>query len=210
MTVLNNPDSPFDVPYKGFQYPLPPSWKYAIRQQDQINYLLQAILAVDAASVALDELNTAVAAALGEGKAYTDMKVDDAVSRLLSDLQEIRDELAQIITGAYYTRNPVTGDFSPIYTALKQMYDILRVQAMTWNQLAETGKTWDELKASGVSWFDIDMRSNILFGDGNPQVKFTPADHIDEITPGYLLSGEYVTADTWGQMRTFGFLTKGA
>ena len=35
MSMLNYPGD-FDFAYQGFQYPLPPSWKYAIRLEDQI------------------------------------------------------------------------------------------------------------------------------------------------------------------------------
>lgn len=207
MTVLDDKNSIFDVPYSGYQYPLPPRWKYAIRQQDQINYLLQLILALNDESLSQTELTNGLAAAEQNLKEYADSQDLLVKAEIYKDIDTINAVIKQLITGAYYTRNPVTGEFSPIYTALKQMYDILRVKSMTYDELASTGMTYDELNATGYSWFDVDVQANILFGDGASQVKFTPDDHIDELTPGYLLSGTYVTADTWGEMSTYGFLT---
>ena len=53
MAVITDPESAFDFAYKGFQYALPPSWKYAVRQQDQIYWLLQALLKLNCAAVSL-------------------------------------------------------------------------------------------------------------------------------------------------------------
>ena len=49
-----------DFAYKGFQYPLPPSWKRAIRLEDQINWLLQGLIAVNDSGINDEELNKAI------------------------------------------------------------------------------------------------------------------------------------------------------
>lgn len=51
-----------DFAYKGFQYPLPPSWKRAIRLEDQINWLLQALMAVNDSGINNEELTKAITA----------------------------------------------------------------------------------------------------------------------------------------------------
>lgn len=208
MTVINDTASGFDFAYKGYQYPLPPSWKYAIRQQDQINWLLQAILTVNDEGVSAEYLAEQLEAAATQLRAYTDEGDDTTRAMLENAVSRLEDEIRNINAGLYYTRNPVTGMFSPIYTALKQMYDILRVQALTWDELNGLGKTWDELKADGHSWFDIDMRSNVIYGNGEARVKFTPDENIDEDTPGYVPAGVGVIGRTWQEIKDFGFLTR--
>lgn len=208
MSVIKDPASGFDFAYKGFQYPLPPSWKYAIRQQDQINWLLQAILTVNGEGVSAEYLAEQLEAAATALREYADTGDDTTRSMLQNAVSSLEEEIRAINAGLYYTRNPVTGMFSPIYTALKQMYDILRVNAMTWDEIAALGKTWDELKADGHSWFDIDMESNTIYGDGEPRIKFTPDANIDHDTPGYVPAGVGVIGRTWQEIKDFGFLTR--
>lgn len=184
MAVIENIGG-LDFAYKGYQYPLPPSWKYAVRQQDQINWLLQAILKVSAEGVSADYLAEQIAAAV---QAVTNgyVNADAALKRYLGSLiAALEDELSKLEGGVTAQRNPVTGMRDYAYRASKQMYDMLRTYACTWDELANTGKTWDELKATGHSWFEVDMFGNIYWGDGQQRAKLTPVDHIDVDTPGY-------------------------
>ena len=82
-------------------------------------------------------------------------------------------------------RNPVNGLFTSVYTALKQMYDAVRVFSLTWRELAAKGKTWNELAASGKTYLEVDMAANKLFGDGTEHYKYTPVRSIDTDTPGF-------------------------
>lgn len=170
MAVIKDAKSGFDFAYKGYQYPLPPSWKYTIRQQDQINWLLQAILKLNDDGISNDELNEAI-----------NMAIDYSAKNTAA----LQSELDALKKGWFTARNPVTGMYDFGYVILKQMYDILRVYACTWDELAETGMTWDELKAEGHSWFEVDTFGNLYWGDGSIRVKYTPRDHIDWLTPGY-------------------------
>lgn len=212
MAVLDNV-SDFDIAYKGYQYPLPPSWKYAIRQQDQINWLLQALLKVNADGVSADYLAEQIAAAVQgvtNGYVNADERVKHYLEQLISALEA---EVYQLQIGHTATRNPVTGMRNFTYVALKQMYDMLRTYACTWDELKNTGMTWDELKATAHTWFEVDMFGNVYWGEGEQRAKFTPTDHIDVNSPGYSeyypgsLAGDAVLARSWGDMAAFGFLT---
>lgn len=203
----------FDFAYKGYQYPLPPSWKYAVRQQDQINWLLQALLKVNYEGVSADYLAEQIAAAV---QAVTNgyVNADAALKQYLGSLiAALEDELAKLEVGTTAQRNPVTGMRNYGYQVSKQMYDMLRTYACTWDELANTGKTWDELKASGHSWFEVDMFGNIYWGDGNQRAKLTPIDHIGVNSPGFSEyrpgqpTGNATLSRTWGDIKTYGFLT---
>lgn len=204
--------SSLDFAYKGYQYPIPPSWKYAVRIQDQINWLLQAVLALDSAGVSVDELAEAIAGAIAQvtqGYRGEDAELARYVDRLVSAIEE---RVAQFEDRNAVFRNPVTGMRDYGYVVAKQMYDMLRVNAMTWDELKNTGKTWDELKGDGHSWFEIDMFSDTYYGTGDARAKFTPVENIDVGTPGYIDMGDEDAslARSWGEMAQFGFLTRKA
>ena len=213
MAVITDPKSTFDFAYKGYQYPLPPSWKYAVRQQDQIYWLLQALLTVNDNGVSDDYLQEEIAQAVADltnGYNNADERLARRLDALIAALQE---QVNNLTVGVTAQRNPVTGMRNYAYVVSKQMYDMLRTYACTWDELKNTGMTWDELKATNHSWFEVDMFGNIYWGDGEQRAKFTPTDHIDVNSPGYSeyqpgqLTGEAVIARSWGDMAAFGFLT---
>lgn len=184
MTVIESTGD-FDFAYKGYQYPLPPTWKHAVRQQDQINWLLQALLKVNYEGVSADYLAEQISAAV-QSVTNGYVNADAALRQYLGSLiAALEDELSKLEGGVAAQRNPVTGMRDYAYQVSKQMYDMLRTYACTWDELANTGKTWDELKATGRSWFEVDMFGNIYWGDGQQRAKFTPVDHIGVNTPGY-------------------------
>lgn len=204
--------SSLDFAYKGYQYPIPPSWKYAVRIQDQINWLLQAVLALDENGVSVDELTEAITDAIEQvtqGYRGEDAAIQRYVDALVSAIEE---RISQFEDRNAVFRNPVTGMRDYGYVVAKQMYDMLRVNAMTWDELKNTGKTWDELKGDGHSWFEIDMFSDTYYGTGDPRAKFTPVENIDVATPGYIDMGDEDAslARSWGEMAQFGFLTRKA
>lgn len=112
------------------------------------------------------------------------VRLDRRVAKLEEAVYEIGNELEALQTGGRY-RNPVTGGYDYAYVVAKQMYSALRIECMTWRGLASTGKTWAEIAAAGKSYIEVDMTSNILFGDGVPTYKIDAADKIDTETPGY-------------------------
>ena len=151
-------------------------------------------------------------AVMGLTNGYTnaDERLAHRLDALISALQEQVDNLTVGVTAQ---RNPVTGMRNYSYVVSKQMYDMLRTYACTWDELKNTGMTWDELKATAHTWFEVDMFGNIYWGDGEQRAKFTPSDHIDVNSPGYSeyqpgqLTGDAVIARSWGDMAAFGFLT---
>ena len=208
MAVVNDPASAFDFAYKGFQYPLPPSWKYAVRQQDQIYWLLQAIMFVNAHGISTEYLEERLGqtvdeltAAINSGDAELQAKLDNAVAYL-------EDMIRAINAGLAYSRNPVTGMFDVSYVVFKQMYDMVRTYACTWDELDALDMTWDELKETGHTWFEVDMFGHIYWGDGEQRAKYTPVEHIDTDTPGYLPANASFIARTWAEIAELGFLTR--
>lgn len=213
MAVITDPKSTFDFAYKGFQYPLPPSWKYAVRQQDQIYWLLQALLTVNENGVSDEYLQEQIAQAVSDlttGYTNADATLAHRLDALISALQEQVDNLT---IGVTVQRNPVTGMRNYSYVVSKQMYDMLRTYACTWDELKNTGMSWDELKATNHTWFEVDMFGNVYWGDGEQRAKFTPTDHIDVNSPGYseyhpgMISSDAVKMRSWGDMAAFGFLS---
>lgn len=218
MTLVRDPCNAFDFAYKGFQYPLPPSWKRAVRLEDQIQWLLQALLKLNCAAVSQEDLDD------------LERLLVDYISRVDAQIEERIDALQK---GWYAGRNPVTGMYDFGYVIYKQMYDMLRVYACTWDELAETGMTWNDLNATGYSWFEVDLFGNLYWGDGDIRAKYTPREHVDWMTPGFDFScwpwplnpdepgpgpgpdpdpepeptpepGENLT--TWASMKAYGFL----
>lgn len=218
MTLVRDPCNAFDFAYKGFQYPLPPSWKRAVRLEDQIQWLLQALLKLNCAAVSQEDLDD------------LERLLVDYISRVDAQIEERIDALQK---GWYAGRNPVTGMYDFGYVIYKQMYDMLRVYACTWDELAETGMTWNDLNATGYSWFEVDLFGNLYWGNGDIRAKYTPREHIDWMTPGFDFScwpwplnpdepgpgpgpdpdpepeptpepGENLT--TWASMKAYGFL----
>lgn len=208
MAVVTDPASAFDFAYKGFQYPLPPSFKYAIRQQDQIYWLLQAIMYVNEHGISTEYLEERLGqtveeltAAINSGDAELQAKLDNAVAYL-------EDMIRAINAGLAYSRNPVTGMFDVSYVTLKQMYDMVRTYACTWDELDALDMTWDELKETGHTWFEVDLFGHIYWGDGEQRAKYTPVEHVDTDTPGYLPANASFIARTWAEIAELGFLTR--
>lgn len=218
MTLVRDPCNAFDFAYKGFQYPLPPSWKRAVRLEDQIQWLLQALLKLNCAAISQEDLDE------------LERLLVDYISRVDAQIEERIDALQK---GWYAGRNPVTGMYDFGYVIYKQMYDMLRVYACTWDELAETGMTWNDLNATGYSWFEVDLFGNLYWGNGDIRAKYTPREHVDWMTPGFDFScwpwplnpdepgpgpgpdpepepeptpdpGENLT--TWASMKAYGFL----
>lgn len=218
MTLVRDPCNAFDFAYKGFQYPLPPSWKRAVRLEDQIQWLLQALLKLNCAAVSQEDLDE------------LERLLVDYITRVDAQIEERIDALQK---GWYAGRNPVTGMYDFGYVIYKQMYDMLRVYACTWDELAETGMTWNDLNATGYSWFEVDLFGNLYWGNGDIRAKYTPREHVDWMTPGFDFScwpwplnpdepgpgpgpdpepepeptpdpGENLT--TWASMKAYGFL----
>lgn len=205
MAILSDISS-LDFAYKGFQYPVPPSWKYAVRIQDQINWLLQAICALDENGANVSEIEAAVDAAIDDFQAIADGNLADLESALAEVENRLQNQIDAINAGLYYTRNPVSGFRTPIYTALKMMYDALRTRALTWDEFDALEMTWDDLKDTGHTWLEVDLFSNDYWGTGEERAKWTNPDTIDDVTIGFTPQGIDTAGTTWEEIAKYGFI----
>lgn len=117
-----------DFAYKGFQYPLPPAWKRAIRLEDQINWLLQALEAVNDNGINDAELN----AAITELRDNLQKQIDDLREGWESGDSRLEEQIKNITLGLFLVHNPVTGSYDYTNVALRQMYDAARPFAATY------------------------------------------------------------------------------
>lgn len=83
MTIIDTKE--FDFAYKAMQYPLPPTWKYAIRQQDQIMWLLQALLTINED---YDNFDDAIAK-LEKLVNDTVKQLNDLVNQTIADFEKV-------------------------------------------------------------------------------------------------------------------------
>lgn len=147
-----------DFAYKGFQYPLPPAWKRAIRLEDQINWLLQALEAVNENGINDSELEEAINA------------VRENLQKQINDLQEgweagdsaLQEQIKNITLGLFLVHNPVTGSYDYTNAALRQLYDAARPFAATYADLDYLGI--EEATAHGTAQVKQYLRYEDLDG----------------------------------------------
>lgn len=117
-----------DFAYSGFQYPLPPAWKRAIRLEDQINWLLQALEAVNDNGVNDSELT----AAITEVRANLQKQIDALQEGWASGDSRLEELIKNITLGLFLVHNPVSGSYDYTNVTLRQMYDAGRPFAATY------------------------------------------------------------------------------
>lgn len=111
-------------------------------------------------------------------------KLNAQLHRLRLDLNQVMDEMRAQLEGGK-TRNPVTGAYDYNYVAEKQAYDLLRVYASTWEEVADSGLTWEDIAKKDITNAEFDMFGNLYFGDGSIRAKITDAADIDKNTVGF-------------------------
>lgn len=124
-----------DFAYKGFQYPLPPSWKRAIRLEDQINWLLQALMAVNDSGINDEELTKAIAALADDLQG----QINDLRNGWESGDSLLQDQIKNITAGLFLVHNPVTGSCDYHQVAFKQLFDASRPFAATYADIDYLG-----------------------------------------------------------------------
>lgn len=124
-----------DFAYKGFQYPLPPAWKRAIRLEDQINWLLQALEAVNDAGINDSELETAVETL----RENLQKQIDDLQEGWLSGDSALQEQIKNITAGLFLVHNPVTGSYDYHQVAFRQLYDASRPFTATYADMDYLG-----------------------------------------------------------------------
>lgn len=91
MTIIDTKD--FDFAYKAMQYPLPPTWKYAIRQQDQIMWLLQALLTINDEYSTFDEAIAELKKLVADTIAEFDKIIAETKKEFTDQLDAVQAEL---------------------------------------------------------------------------------------------------------------------
>lgn len=190
-----------DFAYQGYQYPLPPTWKYAVRLEDQIQWLLQAILKVCDRSVSDDEL------------ADLRNELYDFIDRVTANLE---DEIEEYSKGRAYCYSPVDGFLRSMTITTRQLFDASRPFGMKYKDFDSTQLTYNALHAGGKTYTEIDYFANLYFGDGNMQAFRTPANAISDPVAGEpgkwhpeggaQPTGTYKKGATYGVLNAHGFV----
>lgn len=143
----------FKFAYEGYQYPLPPDWKYAIRQQDQIIWLYNALAYIglhaatdsDLAQWANDlrsQLETLLSEQTTELETKITAMVESVAATLRSDFakftleiteqyDELMKRLDDLEVGAVQWTSPVVGYRQYAGDIEKMLYDLMR--PFTWS-----------------------------------------------------------------------------
>lgn len=132
MTMLNYPGD-FDFAYQGYQYPLPPSWKYAIRLEDQIQWLLQALLKINDEAVSQSILDAGLADNLEQAKEYADALYNVLKNQIAKNYDELDERITNIYAGISMWASPVVDgnkQYAPYIN--KQLFNAARPYAATY------------------------------------------------------------------------------
>lgn len=132
MSMLNYPGD-FDFAYQGFQYPLPPSWKYAIRLEDQIQWLLQALLKINDEAVSQSILDAGLADNLEQAKEYTDTLYNVLKNQIAENYEDLDERITNIYAGISKWLSPVVDGnkrYAPYIN--KQLFNVARPYAATY------------------------------------------------------------------------------
>lgn len=204
MSITNDPQNDFDWAYKGFQYPIPPSWKRAVRLEDQIQWLLQCCLWLNANGISTEYLEGQLNELREQLISYTDSQIINLREEFITRIMDLQNQINSLAAGISKVRNPVTGNFDYTYIALKQMWDMLRVKSMSYDEIKALDKTYDEIKTDGHTYYALEMFANVYYGDGTERAKFTPTDVIPVDTPA--LSDPIKKGTTYNELNAYGFL----
>lgn len=134
MTMLNYPGD-FDFAYEGYQYPLPPSWKYAVRLEDQIQWLLQALLKINDKAVSQSILDAGLADNLEQAKEYADALYNVLKNQIAENYEELDERITNIYAGISRWLSPVVDgnkQYAPYIN--KQLFNSARPYAATYEE----------------------------------------------------------------------------
>lgn len=148
MSMLNYPGD-FDFAYQGYQYPLPPSWKYAFRLEDQIQWLLQALLKINDEAVSQSILDAGLADNLEQAKEYTDTLYKVLKNQIAENYEELDERITNIYAGISRWLSPVVDgnkQYAPYIN--KQLFNAARPYAATY---AEFKTKYGEMTYSQVT-----------------------------------------------------------
>lgn len=187
-----------DFAYKGFQYPLPPSWKRAVRLEDQINWLLQALMAVNDSGINDEELAKSIGALADDLQA----QINDLQNGWESGDSRLQEQIKNITAGLFLVHNPITGSYDYHPVAFRQLFDASRPFAATYADVdwLGIGKATEHGTAQSAQYLSYDDLDALEFGsyanrDGAMTGKATlfPAPGPD--STGRMVTAEFAATD---------------
>ena len=168
MSMLNYPGD-FDFAYQGFQYPLPPSWKYAIRLEDQVQWLLQAILKINDEAVSKSILDAGLADNLEQAKEYTDTLYNVLKKQIAENYEELDERITNIYAGISQWLSPVVDGnkrYAPYIN--KQLFNAARPYAATYEdfKIKYAEMTYSQVTTALHEWtlYQLAIYSAVLIG----------------------------------------------
>lgn len=168
MSMLNYPGD-FDFAYQGFQYPLPPSWKYAIRLEDQIQWLLQALLKINDEAVSQSILDAGLADNLEQAKEYTDTLYNVLKNQIAENYEELDERITNIYAGISKWTSPVVDGnkrYAPYIN--KQLFNASRPYAATYEDFKTkySEMTYSQVTTALHDWtlYQLAIYSAVLLG----------------------------------------------
>lgn len=168
MSMLNYPGD-FDFAYQGYQYPLPPSWKYAIRLEDQIQWLLQALLKINDEAVSQSILDAGLADNLEQAKEYTDTLYNVLKNQIAENYEDLDERITNIYAGISKWASPVVDGnkrYAPYIN--KQLFNALRPYAATYGEFTTkyAEMTYSQVTTALHDWtlYQLAIYSAVLLG----------------------------------------------
>ena len=169
MSMLNYPGD-FDFAYQGYQYPLPPSWNYAIRLEDQINWLLQALLKINDKAVSQSILDAGLADNLEQAKEYTDALYSVLKNKITENYEDLSEQIRAIAAGISQWLSPVcdgNNQYAPYID--QQLFNAARPYAASYGEVDAWGTekeyTYDQVKTalSSYTQYQLCMYAAVIF-----------------------------------------------
>lgn len=168
MAMLNYPGD-FDFAYQGYQYPLPPSWKYAIRLEDQIQWLLQALLKINDEAVSQSILDAGLADNLKQAKEYTDTLYNVLKNQIAENYEDLDERITNIYAGISKWISPVVDGnkrYAPYIN--KQLFNAARPYAATYDEFKAkySEMTYSQVTTALHDWtlYQLAIYSAVLLG----------------------------------------------
>lgn len=168
MSMLKYPGD-FDFAYQGFQYPLPPSWKYAIRLEDQVQWLLQALLKINDEAVSQAILDAGLAVNLNQAKEYADTLHNVLKKQIAENYEDLDERITNIYAGISKWTSPVVDGnrrYAPYIN--KQLFNVARPYAATYGEFkTKYGEmTYSQVTTALHDWtlYQLAIYSAVLLG----------------------------------------------
>lgn len=168
MSMLKYPGD-FDFAYQGYQYPLPPSWKNAIRLEDQMQWLLQALLKINDEAVSQSILDAGLADNLEQAKEYADTLYNVLKNQIAENYEDLDERITNIYAGISKWLSPVVDGnkrYAPYIN--KQLFNAARPYAATYEDFKTkySEMTYSQVTTALHEWtlYQLAIYSAVLLG----------------------------------------------